>query len=79
MVGQIEEPLTKFFDADKTQCVCWRGVPTHPDNTVIPGLGTLEISPYILDKNYQEVAVINEPNSLLSILCFSIIFAILKG
>lgn len=70
---QIEEPLSDVFYFEETQCFCVKGVPTHPDNTVIRGLGYIEIPSYIFnDSSYTEVRPINEPSLVIASICFGL-------
>lgn len=78
LLQPISEPLTEFFTIDKTQCVCWKGVPTHPDNTVIQGLGYLEFPESFFETPQIEVAQITESISPLSLVCFSLILGLIR-
>jgi len=70
-------PAAKSLDE---QCLCWRGVPNKPDNTVIQGLGQveipkIEIPAYLFNDpyTYKEVAQVSEPSLVFPSLIFCLL------
>lgn len=65
---QITPALESFFSFESSQCLCVK-MPSYQDGWVIQGLGTVPVSPYILDSDYQQITPINEPSLAFPILC----------
>jgi hypothetical protein len=72
----IEDPLKELLVIDKTQCICYRGVPTRPDYTIIPGLGALPSGYTALE---PQIIAINEPSSSLALFCVSLFILLSHG
>jgi hypothetical protein len=70
----IEQPLTKFFNQDATQCICYE-LPTHPDGVIqeLGKLGQISVKPLDFYRTLKPITRINEPSGLtLFIVCIVI-------
>lgn len=70
----IEQPLNRVFEFESTYCLCVKGIPNRPDNTVIEGLGQVPSIEVPVDAFYQslesqETARITEPSLGLFPIC----------
>lgn len=81
----IEPPLNKVFEFESTYCLCVRGIPNRPDNTVIEGLGQIPsveipVSDFYLSlENQTRIAQITEPSlGLFSMCLLSVVMGLIK-